>query len=189
VLSTTVIERPLTLLVVDCTGAVASADADVARRLLAVLAKRGVALVDAQPIVVADGAALARHAGALAAASVVVVIGDAEFRPGACLDAWRWMSANVAGPTLVVACQFGDADDSLATALLRTTRAFAPIALAPESTVAPRAGALFLLKFLAELHLHTDDGRVTGRMAWFAHKKAAELVRRRGLDASFGLRA
>lgn len=187
-LSTTAIERPLILLVVDCTGASEGTEADVAPRLLAVLAKRGVALGDAQPIVVADGAGLEDYAVALAAASCVVLLGDGALHPGACLDVWRWLDAHVDRPALIVACQFGDHDPALADAILKTKPAFAPIALAQQSPATPRAVALFCLKFLAELDLHTDD-RITGRMAWFAHKKAAELVKRRELYAAFGLRA
>jgi len=186
VLSTTVIERPLSVLVIDTTAN--APEADVTRRLLTTLAKRGVTLADPQPVPIADASTLERHASALDAASCIVLVGDSA-RPGVALDAWRWLDAHVTGPALVAASQFGAPDPTLTDAVLNTSPSFAPIALAQQTPTPPRTVALFLMKFLAELHLHTDAHRITGRMAWFAHKKAQELLKRRRLDATFGLRA
>ena len=183
-LSTTVIERPFTLIVVDCTGGASAPEADLTRRLLTTLAKRGVTLASAEPI----APPLEPHASALDAASCIVLVGDSA-RPGVALDAWRWLDAHVTGPALVAASQFGAPDPTLTDAVLNTSPSFAPIALAQQTPAPPRTVALFLMKFLAELHLHTDAHRITGRMAWFAHKKAQELLKRRRLDATFGLRA
>jgi hypothetical protein len=184
VLSTTVIERPFTLIVVDCTGGASAPEADLTRRLLTTLAKRGVTLASAEPI----APPLEPHASALDAASCIVLVGDSA-RTGVALEAWRWLDAHVTGPALVVAAQLGDPDPALTDALLQAPPHLAPIALAQQTPATPRATALFLMKLLAELHLHTDDHRITGRMAWFAHRKAAELLKRRRLDGAWGLRA
>lgn len=173
----------------DCTGVADSPGADVARRLVDVLAKREIPMIGSQSSVVGDGG-LQRFASEVHAASCIVLIGDSDGHPGACLDAWRWLDANAPDPTLIVACQLGVPDPALTDAMLNTNPAFAPIALAQQTPVTPRAAALFLMKFLTELHLHTDQGNsISGRMAWFSHRKAAELLKRRRLDATFGLRA
>jgi hypothetical protein len=182
VLSTSVIERPLALLLVDTTGNVEGWEWGVSNRLLTVLARRGVALVEERAIIIADSGDLTAHAKALAAASCVVLIGRGDD-----LGVWQWLAANVDGPKLAVVCQWGDHVGQLANAVLKAPGDWAPIAVASESPVTPREGALFLLKFLTELHLHSD-ARTTGRMAWFASTKAHELLKRRRMTARFGLR-
>jgi hypothetical protein len=49
-----------------------------------------------------------------------------------------------------------------------------------------------MLKFYAELALHTEGAaatQTTGRMAWFAWRKAKELLTRRGFDGDWVLRS
>lgn len=180
--STSAIERPLVLLLVDTTGNAEGWEWGVSNRLLSVLAKRGVALASGQAITIVEAGELTAHAEVLAAASCVVLVGRGDD-----LDVWRWLTANVDGPKLAVVCQWGHHDGELAQAVLKAPGDWAPIAVAPELPVTPREGALFLLKFLTELYLHSDD-RTTGRMAWFASTKAHELLKRRRMTARFGLR-
>jgi hypothetical protein len=188
VLSTTSIERPLKLLLVDATNNEEDWEYEVATKLLAVLGKRGVALVEALPLQVASASELDIYHESLEAASCVVLLGSSHGSPDVCLDSWNWLGTHITDSTLAVVCLWGEPNQSLTELILKSHPAWAPVALAQESNVAPRDGALFLLKFITELELHSDS-RMTGRMAWFAWKKAAELLKRRGLDARFGLRA
>ena len=134
-----------------------------------------------------DGNDLARLADQLATASCIVLLGSANNSRERLLNTWDWLLANVEGPKLAVACHWGAPDSQLTDAVLGSTASWAPIAIAQETNVLPREGALFLLKFLTEMDLHSTD-RITGRMAWFAWKKAGELLKRRRMNARFGLR-
>ena len=187
-LSKTVIEAPLRVLVVDATENVEGFEWEVASRLLAVLGKRGVALVDDEPLKVADVSDIGRRADAVSAATCVVLLGSEHGPPGRGLAVWEWIGSNVAGPKLAVVCQWGAGDWRLTDAVLEAPTRWAPIGIAQESAVSPREGGLFLLKFLTEMDLHSDE-RMSGRMAWFSWKKADELVKRRGMAVRFGLRA
>jgi hypothetical protein len=180
--STSAIERPLRLLLIDATGNSEGWEWDVSDRLMTVLGKRGLVLAEDQVIAITSASDLVAHAPSLGAASCVLL-----FCPGDNVDVWHWLRTNVNGPKLAVVCQWGDHAGLVAEAVLKGPDAWAPIAVAPDSAVAPREGALFLLKFLTELNLHSDD-RMTGRMAWFAWTKANELLRRRRMTARFGLR-
>ena len=135
---------------------------------------------------------LSLHAPLLEAASSILLVG-----PGASASLraslkvwgyWEWLVANVAGPKLFACCSWEDYDASLSDLILQASDELAPIAVVQQSPVAARDGALFFLKFFTELELHSE-GRITGRMAWFSWSKAKELLKRRRLPATFGLRA
>jgi hypothetical protein len=184
-MSKTVIEQPLRLAVIDASGNAAGWESQVCQRLVATLVRRGLAMVSDTPLAIDDPSDLGRHANELAEASCIVLCGPGE-REGLAAY-WRWLSENVGGPKLVVVCSWEAYDPALSEAVLRDEPTWAPIAVVPQSPVAARDGALFLLKFLVELDLHSQH-TMTGRMAWFAWTKARELLRRRGLAARFELR-
>jgi hypothetical protein len=187
-LSTASIERSFSLLLLDTTNNEEGWEYEVSAKLLAVLEKRGVTLVEARPLHVSSASQLYRHPESLAAASCIILLGSSNGAPDRFMGLWNGLSAHIEAPTIAVVCLWGTHLESLTDAVLKLSPDWAPIALAQESDIAPRAGALFLLKFITELELHSDE-RMTGRMAWFAWKKAAELLKRRGLSAKFGLRA
>ena len=180
--STSAIERSLCLLLIDATGNSGGWEWDVSDKLMRVLGKRGLVLAEEQVIAITSVSDLAAHASSLGAASCVVL-----FCSGDDVDVWHWLTTNVNGSKLAVVCQWGDQARVMADAVLKVPDAWAPIAVAADSAVAPREGALFLLKFLTELNLHSDN-RMTGRMAWFAWTKANELLKRRRMTARFELR-
>ena len=186
-LSTTVIEQPFKLLVIDTTNNHEGWEWDISNRLLTVLGKRGVELVKDSPAMGADPRELERHSDSLSEASCIVLFGTSNGDSGSSVLVWNWLSSHVEGQKLAAVCEWGRHSPELTDAVLKSPSTWAAIAIAQESDVAPREGALFMLKFLAEMDLHSDD-RVTGRMAWFAWKKADALVKRRRMDVRFGLR-
>ena len=101
---------------------------------------------------------------------------------------WAWLNSQVELPPLVfAACTWESYDPSVSREILESPDTFAPLALAPQSPLTPREASLFLLKFFTELDLHSTDS-ITGRMVWFSHSKARELLRRRRLAGKVGLR-
>ena len=187
-LSKTVIDAPFRVLLIDATGNVGGFEWETSSRLLSALGRRGVALVDVEPLKVEDVSDIGRRTDALSTATCVVLLASEQGPPGRGLAVWEWIGSNVAGPKLAAVCQWGAQDPALTDAVLKAPSAWAPIGIAPETAVGPREGGLFLLKFLTEMDLHSDE-RMTGRMAWFAWRKADELVKRRGMAVRFGLRA
>jgi hypothetical protein len=183
--STTVIERPLRVLLIHVSSDTIADESTAVARLANVLSKRNVPLAAPTPIVVANAADLPAHAETIASASCIVIVGS---QPAHQLEVYQWLDDNVIDSTFAVTCAFGIHDTALTDAVLKSSNGWAPIAIAQESDITLREGALFLAKFLAEMHLHTD-GNITGRMAWFSWKKAGELLKRRRSDARFGLRA
>jgi hypothetical protein len=64
---------------------------------------------------------------------------------------------------------------------------FAQIILVPGSALSQRAAGLFYLKFFTELDLHADDS-IMGKMVWFSHAKAKEILKRRNLPGAIEVR-
>ena len=186
-LSTTVIQRSLSLLILDATDEHTGSEADISTRLQITLSKRGLPFAAPSSIAIASPADLSAHDDVLASASCVVVLGSTDAHPGLCLGIWNALANHDPTPKLAIACQFGAHDPTLTDTVLNAASVWAPIAIAPQSPVGHRDGGLFLLKFLTEVQLHSGE-QITGRMAWFSWKKAGELLKRRSLVAQFGLR-
>ena len=144
------------------------------------------------PLEVEGPPQLEPHLWALDDGSCVLLVGHGEeTAPSAAAEMQRyvaWLTANVAGPKLLAVCSWQDYDPALTEELLKAPSDFAPLALAQQSPVTAREAGLFFLKFFSELHLHSE-GQISGRMTWFSWSKAKELLNRRRLEGSFGLRA
>ncbi len=181
-LSTSVIEQAFSLLLIDSTCNAQGWEWSVSRRLVSVLAKRGVVFADEEVIAITEANELENHLLSLETATCVVLLSRGDNQ-----GVWDWLQAKIDSPKIAVVCHWGEATPDLTDAVLKAVGGWAPIAVAPESAIEPREGALFLLKFLTEMYLHSN-GRMTGRMVWFAWRKANELLKRRRMGAIFGLR-
>ena len=101
---------------------------------------------------------------------------------------WKWLNSHgQVPPLLFAACTWESYDPVVSQEILESRSSFAPLAIAPRTKVTPREANLFFMKFFTELDLHSDD-TITGRMAWFSWSKAKELLRRRRLTGTFGVR-
>jgi hypothetical protein len=81
---------------------------------------------------------------------------------------------------LLAVCSWETPDTETGQSILDARDSFAQIALVPGSTLSQRAAGLFYLKFFTELDLHADDS-IMGKMVWFSHAKAKEILKRRNL--------
>ena len=53
-----------------------------------------------------------------------------------------------------------------------------------------RAAGLFFMKFFVELDMHSEAAdSMTGKMVWFGHSKAREILRRRNYEGRVSLKA
>ena len=101
---------------------------------------------------------------------------------------WDWLSSlEELEPKLLAVCTFEDHDPNTSQAILTAEDSFARFAVVPKSPLTPRAAGLFFMKFFTELDFHAPDS-ITGRMVWFSHAKARELLRRRRLPGEIGMR-
>ena len=102
---------------------------------------------------------------------------------------WEWLNQYPwENPKLFAALTWQSYDPHASREILESSNSFAPVALAPTSSVTPRVGGLFFVKFFAELHLHSFDS-ISGGMARFSYAKAKHLLERRGISGSVGLRS
>lgn len=101
---------------------------------------------------------------------------------------WTSLSKHQAlSPKLVAVCTWETDDPETTEHILAADDTFAPLAVVPQSPLSPRAAGLFFMKFFTELDLHAHDS-MTGKMVWFSHSKAREILRRRHLPGVVGLR-
>ena len=101
---------------------------------------------------------------------------------------WTWLSKfEPLTPKLLAVCTCETYDPETNQLILGAEDSFAKFAIVPQSTLSPRAAGLFYLKFFSELDLHARDS-ILGKMVWFSHVKARELLKRRHLPGQLGVR-
>ena len=103
-------------------------------------------------------------------------------------DYWKWLAGqNDLTETLLAVCTYEGHDPETAQAIMDAGDSFAKLAVAQQSDMSLRAAGLFYMKFFTELDLHAYDS-ITGKMVWFSHSKAREILKRRNLPGRMGLR-
>ena len=103
-------------------------------------------------------------------------------------DYWKWLAAqNGLTEKLLAVCTYQEHNPETAQAILDADDSFAKLAVAQQSDMSLRAAGLFYMKFFTELDLHAYDS-ITGKMVWFSHSKAREILKRRNLPGRMGLR-
>jgi hypothetical protein len=101
-----------------------------------------------------------------------------------------WKSLSIRGalpPKLLAVCSWETPDTGTGTSIIDARDSFAQIVLVPGSALSQRAAGLFYLKFFTELDLHADDS-IMGKMVWFSHAKAKEILKRRNLPGEIEVR-
>jgi len=101
-----------------------------------------------------------------------------------------WASLSKRGtltPKLLAVCCWETPGPETGESILDARDSFAQIALVPGSALSQRAAGLFYLKFFTELDLHADDS-IMGKMVWFSHAKAREILKRRSLPGEIKMR-
>ncbi len=103
-------------------------------------------------------------------------------------DYWKWLAGqNGLTEKLLAVCTYEGHDPVTAQSILDASDSFAKLAVAQQSDMSLRAAGLFYMKFFTELDLHAYDS-ITGKMVWFSHSKAREILKRRNLPGRMGLR-
>ncbi len=103
-------------------------------------------------------------------------------------DYWKWLAGQDSlAEMLLAVCTYEEHDAETAQAIMGAGDSFAKLAVAQQSDMSLRAAGLFYMKFFTELDLHAYDS-ITGKMVWFSHSKAREILKRRNLPGRMGLR-
>jgi hypothetical protein len=106
-------------------------------------------------------------------------------------DYWAALQSTLDGARkLLAVCTWQGFDQRTTEEVLTADATFAVLAVSQQSPMTVRAAALFFMKFFAELDLHSEASEsMTGKMVWFGHSKAREILRRRHYEGRVGLRA
>lgn len=180
------------LLVVDSSQNSQGWEAEYCNRLCNVLGRRGVQLAGEGPLRVERPPELAEALQDQDGFNCILLVNQGD---GESLSAesklsgyWKWLCEyDGLTPKLLAVCTLEDYDPVTSQAILSADESFAQFAIAPRSSLTPRAAGLFYMKFFTELDVHASD-EITGRMVWFSRSKAQELLRRRHLEGDIGMR-
>ena len=190
--SVTIPGKP-TILLIDGSRNLEGWEASFCERLLNRMQRRGLHLVTDLPFRVEKPGELVSRLDPGAGFNCILLLchGKGErVSPEAKLSSyWDWLNEYPwESPKLFAALTWQSYDADASREILESSNSFAPIALAPTSSVTPRLGGLFMVKFFSELHLHSFDSISSG-MVKFSYAKAKHLLERRGLSGAVGLRS
>jgi hypothetical protein len=180
------------VLIVDGTHNQEGWEEDFCDRIFNVLRRKGVGLVGESPVSAKRPDELNNVLGSQGPFNCLFLLGHGNIdnsREETSLSYfWNWL-CNYEGlaPKLVAICSCENYDAETSEAVLTARDSFAQLALAPQSPLKPREAGLFFMKFFAELDLHAQDD-ITGKMVWFCHSKATEILKRRHYSGRIGIR-
>lgn len=178
------------VLVLDAVADRSGWEAEACERIVASLVRRKIAVVGGSPIPVAGADDLRSAAGSAEDFNCVFLSARADASPSAA-ECWAALQDCLAGESkLFAVCTWDSADPDVSADVLGAGVTFAPMAVAQQEPMTGRGASLFFMKFFAELDMHSEStGSLTGKMVWFGHSKAREIMRRRHYDGRVGLRS
>ena len=188
--SQTTIPGKLGLLVIDVCRNDQGWESEFSSRIFNVLRRKGMTLVGEKPTNVDRPQGLSKALPDQSEFNCVFLLGHAAQIAEESKLSGYWASlSSLDGlePKLLAVCTFEDHDPDTSKSILSAEDSLAQLAVVPQSPLSPRAAGLFFMKFFTELDLHAADA-VTGRMVWFSHAKARELLKRRRLPGEIGMR-
>ena len=186
---TTIPGKPGLLVVDGCRNA-QGWEAEFCSRIFNVLRRKGISLVGERPLTVDRPQGLSEALQDQSAFNCLFLVSHAAQIPeeSKLSSYWAWLSSRDGlTPKLLAVCTFEDHDPDTSQSVLSAAENFAQFAVVPHSPLSPRAAGLFFMKFFTELDFHAPDS-ITGRIVWFSHAKARELLRRRRLPGEIGMR-
>ena len=178
------------LLVVDGSRNYQGWEAEFCSRIFNVLRRKGMNLVGDGPLKADRPQDLSEALLDQGAFNCIFLVGHGSQVPEDSKQSsfWAWLSSHDGlAKKLLAVCTFEDQDPETSRSILTAEDSFAQFAIVPESPLLPRAAGLFFMKFFTELDFHAPDG-ITGRIVWFSHAKARELLRKRHLSGDIGMR-
>jgi hypothetical protein len=165
-------------------------EAEATQRIAASLVRRDIPVVGGTPVVVAGAGDIAAAIEPTGDFNCIFLTARAEGSPTAA-ECWRALQDGLAGEIKLFAmCTWDSADPVVSAEVLGGEETFAPVAVAQQEPMSGRGASLFFMKFFAELDMHSEStNSMSGKMVWFGHSKAREIMRRRHYDGRVGLRS
>jgi hypothetical protein len=165
-------------------------EAEATQRIAASLIRRDISVVGGAPVVVVEAGDIATAIKSADDFNCIFLTALAEGSPSAA-ECWRALQDSLAGETKLFAlCTWDSADSDVSAEVLGSEVTFAPVAVAQQEPMSGRGASLFFMKFFAELDMHSESSNsMSGKMVWFGHSKAREIMRRRHYDGRVGLRS
>ena len=178
------------VLVLDAVADRGGWEAEATHRIAASLVRRDIPVVSGAPVVVAGSDDISSAIKSTDDFNCIFLSARAEKSPSAA-ECWRALQASLAGQTKLFAmCTWDSADPDVGSEVLGGEETFAPIAVAQQEPMTGRGASLFFMKFFAELDMHSEStNSMSGKMVWFGHSKAREIMRRRHYAGRVGLRS
>jgi hypothetical protein len=165
-------------------------EAEATQRIAASLVRRDIPVVGGTPVVVAGADDISTAIKSADDFNCIFLTARAEGSPSAA-ECWGALQASLAGEIKLFAmCTWDSADPDVSAEVLGGKETFAPVAVAQQEPMTGRGASLFFMKFFAELDMHSEStNSMSGKMVWFGHSKAREIMRRRHYDGRVGLRS
>ncbi len=184
----TVPGRPHVLTIDACADA-NGWEADSANRVVASIVRRDIPVVSGGPTAITDPDQIAQALAGNDDFNSILLFVRADQGPGVA-PFWEALRSELQGEEkLLAVCTWDSSDESTAREILESPETFAHIAIAQQTPLTVRGAGLFFMKFFAEVDLHSETTEsMTGKMIWFGHSKALEILRRRKYDGRVGLR-
>ncbi len=178
------------VLVLDASGNREGWEADSCTRVSNSMVRRGIPVVGEGPALVNSHSELESAILSDDRYNCVLLCAhaDGELAVGDCWQAMRrWLDGT---RKLLAVCTWEGYDAATTEEVLTADDTFAVLGVSQQSPLSVRAAGLFFMKFFAELDLHSHASEsMTGKMVWFGHSKAREILRRRHYEGRVGLRA
>ena len=175
------------VLAVDITGNREGWEHDSAHRVHSSMPRRKIAVASEDPLIgeISELAKMINGAGKFNAMLLLCRPADSD----AAAQIWGQLK-EISTEALLAICTWDTAEPLLASAVRESTGSFGQLAVVQESPMTVRAAGLFFMKFFAELDMHSETtNSMTGKMVWFGHSKAREILRRRNLEGRVSLKA
>lgn len=175
------------VLTVDITGNREGWEHDSAHRVHLSMPRRKISVAAELPLIgeVSEVARMINGAGDFNAMLLLCRPADSD----AAVQIWSRLQ-EVNTNALLAICTWDTAEPLLAGAIGESTGSFGQLAVVQESPMSVRAAGLFFMKFFAELDMHSEaTDSMTGKMVWFGHSKAREILRRRNYEGRVSLKA
>ena len=165
-------------------------EADSASRVVASLTRRDIPVVSGGPIAITDPDQIRQALSDSDDYNAILLFARADFNPGVGRF-WEALRSELQGQEkLLAVCTWDSSDESTASEILESPETFAHIAIAQQTPLTVRGAGLFFMKFFVEVDMHSESTEsMTGKMIWFGHSKAREILRRRKYDGRVGLRS
>jgi len=175
------------VLTVDITGNRDGWEHDSAHRVHSSMPRRKISVATEEPVIgeASELAKMINGAGEFNAMLLLCRPADSD----AAAQIWGQIK-EVNTEALLAICTWDTAEPLLASAVGESTGSFGQLAVVQESPMTIRAAGLFFMKFFAELDMHSEATHsMTGKMVWFGHSKAREILRRRNYEGRVSLKA